>query len=185
MKWMMALRLMLAVAFTARAEAPAEELTRLRRENAALKVEVAKLKEELGAAKPPAPKATKYTAASLVKLIPAEQVPPDGKWDGPHISKAKKIIGAVLIGEWIQLDMVVQQSKNGEDGKGNIRSKLMPPVNAMSVYLDARSSGLLTPIPIEGRTVTVIGKVRQVEIQNRVPNAPVLDIVLEESRLSK
>lgn len=177
---------MLAVGLVAHAEDPAQEVIRLRRENAALKAEVAKLKEELAAAKPAAPKATRYTPEMIAKLIPKDVIPADGKWDQARKEKAKKVMEANLAGEWIQVDVTVREILNDGDRSGGINATRVQ-VGPFSVSVECRfPEPLLKNAPAEGKPISIIGKVKVANIVRADPGFPaILCVGLTECRIAK
>lgn len=174
MKWL--LIAVLAVATFARAETPEQELIRLRKENAALKAEVAKLKEELSAAKPAAPKATKYTPEMIVKLIPAEDAPAAGqKWDDAKRAKAKKILEAHLVGEWVQISASLEPQ--GDDAHAWMTGQPIAIANGFVKFeckLADASKAAAKANGAAGRVVRV-----------NLTQAPMIIVVLEDCQLSK
>lgn len=172
---------------TARAESPADELVRLRKENAALKAEVARLKEELAAAKPPAPKATAYAADAIVKLIPKEQLPTGGEMPDAKRQKAKKVLEANLGGEWMRYEVLVRDVTDATNTNGQAYWLMPQPVisGPFSVQVEARFSG--SPPAgnkLIGRTVSVVGKVATVTIL-QADNGVILNIKLSDCQLAK
>lgn len=174
------------------------ELDRLRRENAALKAEVAKLqaeivklKGELDAAKPPLPKATRYTPEMIVKLVPADAMPARGEKSGPRVSKVNKVLAANLVGEWVRMEAKIEDvaEQEGEKGKrASLRARhptTVDPAFFTDFIFDGESiQGLKKTI---GQTVAVVGKVKNIQLDGTgdVDGPPHFILVLVECRLVK
>lgn len=177
--------LLLIGAVGAWAETPAEELVRLRKENATLRAEVQKLKEELAAARPAAPKATKYTPESVVKLVPADAMPAGGAITETQIQKGTKILQANLKGEWVRFDMPIRGVVDlGVDTAYGLTSETVA-AGAFTVWVDYRFSSAMPPGTDKkvGKTVGVVGKVTAATISNNA--GPRIFITLAECQLVK
>jgi hypothetical protein len=177
MKWILVFAVMAMGTFS-RAEDPAQELIRLRKENAALKAEIVKLKEELAAARPPAPKATKYTPEMIVKLIPAEDAPVAGqKWDDAKRAKAKKILEAHLVGEWVQVTTPLEA--HGDDAHEWMSGQTIP-IGPTTVKFECK---LADPAKSAAKASGATGRITRLNLTQTAPS--MILIVLEDCQLVK